>query len=367
MMGEVFNPEIRTYDISFDQKRRIDLKSLPIEEQQRQKEQLFSYVSSQMETHLGERFNISVSEYEYDIKNGEIWGKDMDEPFLKSLKRGRDYRKVHGQEVDKRREEAEVTGFSKIEKLLTDEDTPTGTMMLSISPPGLEGSTYAHNFYDVFTLAERENGEKYIKANRFASSLSPEEYRDKISAFAKLDIDSEDVSASFLEQPIPVQNTLTSQDLHNYLQKEHGFMEKEEFARLLNGCRAAIDGYARAIIEQPENDYLHKTLFNTVLNKADALLAREEEPEEFYRPTLKDDVAKYSGRPVREVMTGCGFSGGYEVSKEIMNSPFSVSSYGKDKYGERTFKCPSCNKENIRPYNTLLPACQHCKSTKVAC
>lgn len=35
---------------------------------------------------------------------------------------------------------------------------------------------------------------------------------------------------------------------------------------------------------------------------------------------------------------------------------------GKDQYGSLEFKCPSCHKQNTRPFGQLIPNCQHCGS-----
>jgi hypothetical protein len=370
------NETLRTYDISFDQEksREIGVNS-SLEEQLRQKEAFSAYVTSQMETHLGERFNVGISTFSYDIKNGELWGRDMEEPFVKSLKRGRDYRKLHGNEVDQRREEAEVKGFEKIQNVLTDENIPIGTMMLSVSPPGLRGSTYTHNFYDVFTVYSREESDqRFIEARRYASALSTEEYSDKIGAFTRINIDESDPAASFLENPIPITNALTAKDIHAYLHKDHEYMGSNQFEVIKRSCSELIKAYTEGVIKQPDNNILHKILFNTILNKADELAemiemkgAEQAESEQNIRFVLKDEIEKYAFLPVRQTMTGCGFSGGYGIAVEQMGSPFSVSYYAPDRYGERTFNCPTCKKENVRPLNTLLPQCQHCKSTKVAC
>lgn len=347
---------LKTYDISFDAVRAFEVQD---------PEQFASYISSQMETHIGERFNVSLSRYEYDIKNGRLWGKDMNEPFFESLRRGRDYRLANGNRVDKRREASEVVGFEKIEAVLTDSETPDGTMMLSISPPGLVGSTYTHNFYDIFVVKRKQDGTRYVEARRYASSLTPEEYLEKINTFTQIEIDATDIAASFLEQPVPIQNTFTPEDLHYCLHKEHNFMNEVEFERVKMGCRHLIEAYARAVLEQPANDVLHKTLFNTILNKADDIALHR--GKQVAKQSLKEEVSQYAFLPVREVVTGCGTSGGYETGLEHMNSPQSVSSYIPDKYGERTFNCPDCKRENVRPYNTLLPQCLHCGSGKVAC
>lgn len=353
---QLFQTPLRTYDISFDQKKARENVDT---------EQFSSYLAMQMETHLGERFNVSLSRYEYEIQKGTLYGKDMDEPFIESLKRGRDFRLENGSLIDRKREEAEVVGFEKIQNLLADPDTPLGTMMLSISPQGGEESVYQHNFYDIFALKDRD-GKRFIEVRRYASSLSIEEFSEKTRAFSPISIDKNDPAASFLEQPIAIANTLTPDDLHLYLQKENDFMDEEEFMRIKKSCKSIIEAYTASIVEQPTNDVLHKTLFNAILNKADNVASSK--LDDFVpNYSLQEEVGLYAFAPVREVMTGCGSSGGYEVSQDKMNSPFTVSSYAIDKYGERTFNCPSCKKENVRPYNTLLPRCLHCKSDKVSC
>jgi hypothetical protein len=353
---QFFQPSLRTYDISFDQNQAREIVDV---------EKFSSYLTMQMETHLGERFNVSLSRYDYDIQNGLLYGKDMDEPFIKSLKRGKDFRLTHGSFIDRKREEAEFVGFEKIQNLLTNPDTPIETMMLSISPQGGKESVYQHNFYDIFTLKDKD-GKRFVEVRRYASSLSVEEFSEKTKAFTSIEIDDSDPGASFLEQPIAIQNTLTPDDLHSYLQKEHDFMDEKEFERIKKNCKMLIDTYTTSIVEQPDNDTLHKTLFNAILNKADDVATNNIEYLPAF-PSLQDEVRSYAFAPVREVMTGCGSSGGYEVSQDKMNSPFTVASYAKDKYGERTFNCPSCKKENVRPFNTLLPRCLHCKSNKVSC
>src|SRR5690606_6830339 len=108
-----------------------------------------------------------------------------DEPFMNMLIRGRDYRREHGKPIDHSREDAEVEGFAKIEQTLCSPDTAVGTMMISISPPGEKGSSYTHNFYDIFTLAPDKQGDRYIEARRYSSALSNEEYSLKATAIDK--------------------------------------------------------------------------------------------------------------------------------------------------------------------------------------
>lgn len=41
--------------------------------------------------------------------------------------------------------------------------------------------------------------------------------------------------------------------------------------------------------------------------------------------------------------------------------------YGEDDLGPRAFRCPACQKINVRPRNETIPECQKCGSNKVAC
>src|SRR6185437_2097466 len=82
-------------------------------------------------------------------------------------------------------------------------------------------------------------------------------------------------------------------------------------------------------------------------------------------------IEKWGGYAPPKIAGSCGLSGELTGSGQSLIIPMEYQQqFGtmqKDKYGERAFNCPSCKKENMRPYNTLLPRCQHCNSTKVAC
>lgn len=401
---------LRTYEMSFDQMEATDINSiaLPVERQRRQ-EQFLSYVTTQMETHLGERFNVSLSRFEYDIKDGQLWGKDMDVPFIESLKKGRDYRKIHGKEIDRIREEAEVTGFEKMEGLLCDPETPIGTMMLSVSRPGkgvedveeeeedskieivqkkngfsliknlnepAEKSSYEHNFYDVFTVKEDAVGKRYIESRRYASALSLEDYKDKLGVFTQLELDEDDPAASLLANPIAIQNTLIPDDIHHYLHKEYGYMDKETFDVIVKHCRGNIVDYVKSLLSNPFDQNGLALRFNSILNKSEeihgAILRDGIETWQKINPMfsslqIEEDIEKYGNQLVKEIVTGCGMSGGYDIAKSRMASPFSVGQFAPDKYGDREVECPACKHVNLRPYGELIPICGLCKSDKIAC
>jgi hypothetical protein len=145
-------------------------------------------------------------------------------------------------------------------------------------------------------------------------------------------------------------------------------MNGDEFGVIKSECKDLINAYTRALIEQPGNDNLHRVLFNTIINKADDIADKIKEGAYNYQMpgviTIQQEVEAYGFQPVKEVETGCGTLGGYDIR---IISPFGVAEYASDTYGERSFNCPSCKKENIRPVNQLLPRCLHCGSADVAC
>lgn len=365
---------LKTFYPEYEMWRAEEVRRASFENYERMRHNFLSYEQMQMETHLGERFNVGLSRVEYEIRDGQLYGKDMDKPFIDSMKKGRDIRKIDGQLVDRDREDAEIVGFEKIQALLLNPDTPVGTMMLSVSPKGPEGSSYQKNFYDIFTVYERD-GVRYVEARRYASGLKLDEYREKCKVFGGVEIDNADPAASLLANPIPVENTLSAQDLHEYLHNDHEFMDEKTFAIIKKHCEAIAKEFALALLDEPANESRHALLFNAYLNKADEIAERikKEGVENWDKRVpigdayaIRREVEWYGALEVKEVMTGCGVSGGYEASKSTL-TPYSVGEYSKDKYGERTFNCPECKKENTRPYNQLLTNCQHCMSAKVAC
>lgn len=288
-----------------------------------------------LRTHIGERLNVIESTQNFRVINKRIYSQNGKEPFLDVIKRGRDYRRNCESPVDFKREDAEVTGFEKIEEFLT--DSKEGTIVVSFSPPGQEGSIYKQNFYDIFTKT-REG----VKLSRYSSVLSSSEYA-KFMLEMGFEGNGEIADDAFLiSNPIKIDDPRfkTPEDLHRYLHKKHEYITKEEFEERIRLCLPLILDYANNPTPQK---------YNAILNLADM-------PEKTFL-----SLESLAAIPVRQVMTGCG------VSKA--GGVFSVSEFGvgNDKYGERTFKCPECGLTNVRPENKLISKCQHCGSSKVAC
>lgn len=339
------------------------------------KERLDAYTKKQLETHLGERFNVLLSQTRFEIRNKEIYGENTQEPFMGVLQRGVKYRRENGNPVDFEREEAEVTGFSKIQTKLADEKTKTGAMMLSISPPGKEDSIYKHNFYDVFTLKQDEKG-KYIEGIRYSSSLTTEEYIEKLKPIKDFQNKPEDVD--FLKDPIAIDATLfeDSDSIHKYFHKEHEYITKAEFDKIIEITTPLITSYINTLSDKPFDENLQLLTYNAILNKADiALTATKSNDQDIMKNyslqsnfALKAEIFSLGRQPVRVVASGCGSSGGFAVRNMVNASslPFSVSEFAMKKGEEKEwFSCPKCSYKATGPIGDTCPGCRLTKEEYV--
>lgn len=315
-----------------------------------------AFIKVQVESLISERLHALLIVRRYDLKDGILYGEGSDEPFTDVIKRG--IHRSPSKKVDWPREEAELTGFYNIQNVLGNAETPVGTMMLSISPPGKDGSIYENNFYDVFVLREDHKG-KHIELRRYSSALSLEEYADKLG------LESQNLDdVVLLANPIKIDlaEFRTADEIHEYLHKEHGYISVGDFKKIIQICTPFIQAYIRTLID--DDDFGVKLTFNAILNRAD-IAYRDLKKYGFIYPST-GSIEIWGNLPVREAPTGCGSSGGVELTRG--RSPFSVSEFGlSDKYGSREFDCPNCGKKNVRPENQLIKNCQNCGSSKVAC
>lgn len=340
------------------------------------KEDLDRYTAFQMRTLLGERFHTGLSRYSSSIIDGLIYPDDMAEPFIDVLKRGRDFRKVNGS-TETKREDAEVSGFTEIQKVLCDQDTPAGTKMLSISPAGSHGSIYKKNFYDVFTKEINAEGKPIVKVHRYSSALSIDETVLKLCQINAGYGENGTVDDSYLlAHPIQIsaqdKKLPTADAVHQFLHKEHNAMSERDFADIIEICTPAILGYIDILSSTPEDEMMQKLAFNAILNMADYasdrkknLKGAQSHDKKTYshkdtlpfvnKPMGRADIFIFGTTPVRQVDTGCGSSGGYEVTKGMTTGfgnspllvvngiPYSVISFGMEKTLDCT--CPMCGEE----------------------
>ena len=347
---------LRNFDIAHEEARaeRELFGITSIEDYRFRRDALISYNTDQMITNLGERFNVILSTYQYEIKDGQLWGKDMNEPAINSFIRGRDFRREHGNPVDFRREEAEIVGFKKIQSIMVDENTPEGTIMLSISPQGLEGSTYKNRFMDIHTKKIDKSGRIFVESQRVSSGLSIEETKEKAIAFADIRIDDSDPAASFLEQPILIGKGLTPEDIKFYFYREHDYMDEKTFDVVKKSVVHLTSQYAESLVKNPLDREHHRLLFNAILNKADEMAEeiKKEGLEAVEKviplPTIyhiRQEIQDYGYREVKEIMAGCGISGGYDLTESANDSANSVSEFDPKKEKVLCCTCPFCNEK----------------------
>lgn len=306
------------------------------------------FTTIQLETHLRERFHVLLSQVEYGIVNGRLVRQGKTEPFLNSIIRGRDIMKrlaTNPEDFD--REDAEVKGFGEvIDPFLSNSETPLGTKILSISPPG---GKYKHNFYDIFTL-KRRNGARYVELSRYSSGLIPADYAKLIP---EMDPDGPLTAAEFLANPIKIRDVFVSaEQIHRVLHKEHDYMEESDFGEIWSGVQPAVANY---LLNRNANS------FNAILNLADKVWdsqKRRKAGESYtdytnYVPTnarLRD----LGNEPVRQ-------AGGDCPGKSGADDPYSVSESGEKRILCCT--CPFCEQQVEAIIEDGKITCPKCKKS----
>lgn len=351
------------YDPNFDTQMVLDAYEIkdPIE-RVAAIERTRDYMRTQMVSNIGERLNAGMFTTSYEMKNGELFGNGMSTPMVTVVKRGRDYRRHSGTSVDWGREDAEVVSMEKIQSRMKDEATPAGSMMILLSPPGQDGSSYHKNFYDVFLKKSDEEVEYF----RYSSGLSIPEYQKR---FRELGINikiPEDANPDeyLLANPIYVSEEMsryiTPDSLHKHLHLEHGALTRDEYQTIISIIGPFIDAYSDAIVKNPRDIFKRNLSYNAILNRADDIYKKMQFKKnggdiEIDEPSIFFDqgqIEVWGKKKVEEVMQGCGSSGGMDLS-----NPWSVKDFGNKKDWEyHTGKCRICEKSE-----TEVGPCQICK------
>lgn len=283
------------------------------------------FIAKQLETHLRERFNVLISTVEYGIIDGHLVRQGTKEPFIDSIKRGRDViQRLSPNPVDVDRENAEVVGFEKIDTFLSDPTTPLNNKMLSISPKGEEGSKYQHNFYDIFTLKEIQ-GQRYVELSRYSSGLTLGDYAKRFG----LDPRDPPKAKYYLANPIKGGVVVTPEKIHEALHIDHAYMTAQDFDEIWTSY------LVQAFVKRYELKRDARS-FNAVLNAADEVWENKNKrgKGEVYKDYSTydlsySDVRYLEEKEVRQVAGGCPGKSGADT-----DSPFSVSDFaslGKDR------------------------------------
>jgi|GEM_PF-2279297 len=404
--------EITAYDLRHDQAAYLELAKFrfPLPEAYEEvKKTINDYTKAQLETHLGERMHVLLRTTRYRIKDGHFYPEDGGEPFIATIRRGRDFCRIHSNPIDHAREDAEVSNFEEIEADLCHPDAKAGAIRLSLSPYGerrtvvINGrleemhTRYTHNFYDVFVLKERinEDGqtERYVETYRYSSGLSKQQTAYKASALDSRFFRLHDVedSASYLRMPITIDpdttrvgetQLRTPDDIHRYFHTGHDYMSKEDFQIILRECQPFIHRYLEVLSNDPANTELQTRTFKAVLNKAEEVKeyldygkARGVKLVYAHSPHIAswDDIDRLGNKDVPFRPTGCGPSGSKSTNGsfspfmsasvgENLTAPFSVGVFGKvaeDDMGPLTFQC-TCGAWHTREPGKLIPVCTRC-------
>lgn len=310
-------PQLLQYDISFD-RTEVDK----------------TYIRTQLETHLKERFHALLSTVEYGIIDGHLVRDGKREPFINSIIEGRDIvRRLSTTSEDFDREDAEVEGFRDvIDPYLSDPNTPEGDKVLNISP---RGGKYEHNFYDLLTKKIKD-GRYYVELKRYSSALTSQDYAMRLPG---MDPENPPTPAEFLRHPIKIENpSVTAEEIHKTLHKEHDYMTELDFNEIWIGVQSAVERY---LLNRDANS------FNAVLNLADRVWDSQKKRkagESYtdytnYIPT-KEKLRDLGDEPVRQAPGGCpGKSGADE-------SPYSVSEFADMDYKfDQPGPCKKCGED----------------------
>ncbi len=349
---------------------------------------LNEYTAFQVETFIGERLNVGLSSFCYDLRDGKLYGQGMHEPLLDMIQRGRDCRDSLVSDVDKARQDAEIKQFDKIQSLFGSPDTKPGTTVISISPPGDEGSAYTHNFYDIFVLSENpKTKERFVAAHRYSSELSVDEYREKARALVPgyfSELQDQSIDSYFLSHPLVLDQSSDfggkPDVIHASFHKDHEFLSTDDFESVKRQIAGLIVSYVNTLVATPDDEAFLNLTLNAIMNKADHVAERlrrtgvrpvvvKDLSHEQHSHVVHAEILKLGKQSVREVSTGCGSSSGFDKENRTASnlSSFNVADFGKDDFGSRSFNCPDCGEMNIRPVNQLISNCQHCGSEKVSC
>ncbi len=309
-----------------------------------------SFIMTQLETHLKERFNVLVSTVEYEIVDGHLVRPGKTEPFIESIKRGRDLlRRLSTTDEDFEREDAEVTGFSEtIDPVMSDPNTPENVIVLNISLPS---GKYKHRYHDMATFKKR-NGKRHIEYSRYSSGLTAQDYAEILPG---MDPENPPSPEEFLATPIVLKDiNLTSEQVHRLLHKHHEYMTTEDFSEIWRQVKGSVFVRNYLLNRDPDS-------FNGMLNFTDDVWEniKRRKNGQVYRdyvdyPLSYSEQRSVEIREVRQVPTAC-------PGKSGADSPWSVSEFDfePDLHGSRTFNCPACGYKNVRPHNELISVCQN--------
>jgi hypothetical protein len=332
-----------------------------------EKERLNLYTKQQLETHVGERLNVLLSTVRYNIKDGHLYGENANEPAIEMFARGvgRDGSTAE----DLAREKAELFGFAQTDADLSSLNTRIGKKRLSVSPPS---GSYQHNFYDIFTLKEDEEG-RYVEMRRYSSGLDINQTASMLKGAGLADEDYQANPEYTLSHPIEIATDnfqfKTADDIHKYLHASHEYASQEEYTQIVKICMPLITSYVNTLANNPYDVRSILLNYNALLVQVDIAWDAIKNNDQRMIQVLLDRAESYSltaqdieimgMQKARMMMIGCGASGLFSVADKGLNMtsektklcctcPF-CSQKVEAEIGGGTIKCPSCKR--TAPYS----------------
>ncbi|MEK7450607.1 MAG: hypothetical protein AAB662_01550 [Patescibacteria group bacterium] len=309
--------------------------------------------------YLGEyRLAVKFDEFSYREGVGPDGEKFLavleEEPISQSFRNAISRKEKEG--GDSRREVAECIGFQKIEEaFLKGEDF----LFLWISPPGKKEDGYGD--YSFTFIGEVKN--KKIRVVPYRNKLSLAQHREIAGIFSQ-DAESLKTDVDFLANPVFIQKEGELNNAEDLLVRigEKERMDLSWRQRLEVKVRGLVDIFIEGVrrnAPDSELDKIRRAIENYTIDNKTEIIKGEFTSYDFDARHLVDTYGSYA--PPR-VAGSCGSSS----SSTLMDFQSKLNP-GNDKYGERSFECPSCGKTNIRPKDELVEKCQHCGSKDVAC
>lgn len=229
--------------------------------------QYVELIKSNLQTNLMERYRVTESSLEYDIKEN-LYPKGSTTPSLYMILNGVDHRRSLGS-VEQERETAELKGFHVIDQFMVDVQTPIGATIVSFSPKGsVENTVYRYRFVDIFVKQKRDQHE-YVQFTRKFVNYSSDEYRKKALELDPAFFDGYDghepEDAWFLSHPI-----ITNNDVSSLFTLANG-MNLSTFQEIYHDTilQYLINDYVKIIKQFPVDRLAVAKSFNSIINRAD--------------------------------------------------------------------------------------------------
>lgn len=359
------------------EQRAFSLEYLPNIADQELRDDIFSY--------LGE-YRLNVQKYSYQLR----FSTGQDGLRLRDVYGGEALRSKALRTIEKRellgepttREQAELWGIASLEDQLR--FAQTGDTIIWASPPGPKEEGYG-NYGFIYVGNVLRNGQT-VHLSMTAIRVEKPTIAEFNQAFTALSGIQTDFNSAedFLQTPRVVGRESDPNMIEKILRR-YFFFEKNNtenvFQKVISKLRPMIDELI-SLVKSPS------TSLRVTEEKLRAFYALENYTLELKRCYQYDwpanishvddyryyqlyDIMRIHGHEPTQVSGSCGPSGKTR-SNGLLNRNFellrrAIFDLEDDDFGSRQFDCPDCKETNVRPYNQLLSACQHCGSKNVAC